>query len=39
MFENILKWYNMGLWSKDQVHDALIKNVITQEEFDQIISK
>lgn len=39
MYENIKKWYNMGLWSKEQVHDAVNKNIITEEQYNKIINE
>lgn len=39
MYENIKKWYNMGLWSKEQVYDAVNKNIITEEQYNKIINK
>ena len=39
MYENIKKWYNMGLWSKEKVHDAVNKNIITEEQYNKIINE
>lgn len=37
MFEKILKWYKLGLWSEDMVHNAVTKNVLTEDEANEII--
>ena len=31
MYDNIKKWYDMGLWSAAQVRQAVIKGVITRQ--------
>ena len=36
MFEKIKKFYDMGLWSKEQVRNAVDKGVITPEEYKEI---
>ena len=33
MFNNIKKWYDHGLWSKEKVHNAVVKGQITPEEY------
>ena len=38
MFEKIKKWYIMGLWTEAMVQNALEKEVITQAQYDEIIS-
>jgi hypothetical protein len=38
MKEKISKWYAQGLWTKDMVANAVSKNIITQEEMDEIIA-
>ncbi len=35
MFEKIKRWYEQGLWSKSQVHDAVPK-LITAEQYEEI---
>ncbi len=35
MFEKIKKWYGMGIWTKDQVHDA-VPDLISGEEYEEI---
>lgn len=32
MKEKIIKWYKMGLWSKDMILNAVTKGVITEDE-------
>ena len=36
MFEKIKTWYEKGLWTKEQVHDAVPK-LITEEEYIEIV--
>lgn len=36
MFEKIKKWYEMGLWNAAQVQQAVDKNIITQQQADEI---
>ena len=37
MFERINKWYNvLKIWTKDMVKDAVVKKVITEEEYAKI---
>ena len=38
MFEKIKRWYLMRLWTEAQVQNALNKEIITQEQYDNIIS-
>lgn len=33
------QWYKMGLWSEKMIQDAVKKNVITQEEANEILGK
>lgn len=37
MKEKILKWYQMGLWTKEMVLQAVEKTVLTEEEAKQIL--
>lgn len=37
MFEKIKKWYQMNLWTKEMVHNALLKNIITEPEYKEIM--
>ena len=36
MFEKIKKWYSQGLWTIKMVQEAVVKNVITVEQFEEI---
>ena len=36
-FERIKKWYDQGLWTKEQVHQAVDKGLITEEEYIEIV--
>ena len=38
MFEKIKRWYCLGLWTAVMVKNALDKGVITQSQYDAIIS-
>lgn len=38
-FAKVKKYYDEGLWSKRQVHDAVVKGWITAEEFEQIVGE
>ena len=37
MFEKIKKFYNMGLYTKEQVHKFVEKVVITEEQYIEIV--
>ena len=39
MKEKIRKWYAQGLWTTAMVQNAVVKNVLTQEEADKILNK
>lgn len=39
MSEKIALWYAQGLWTSEMVQNAVKKNVLTQEEADEILSK
>ena len=39
MFEKIMKWYNQGLWTEKMVNNAVIKNVITEEQAKEILAR
>lgn len=39
MKEKIMKWYQMGLWSRDMVFNAVAKNVITEDEALEIVKE
>ena len=36
MFKKIKKWYEQGLWTKQMVAQAVEKNVITPEQYEEI---
>lgn len=36
-FEKIKKFYDKGLWTKEMVHDAVDKGLITEEEYIEIV--
>lgn len=36
MKEKIIKWYNQGLWTKTMVANAVKKNQITAEDYEEI---
>ncbi len=38
-FEKIKRYYNEGLWNEARVKNMLIKDEITEEEYDMIIGK
>ena len=37
MKERIAKWYKQGLWTADMVRSAVIKRVITEEDYAAIV--
>lgn len=39
MKERIMKWYKLGLWTESMVHDAVLKNKITTEDYTEITGK
>lgn len=38
MKEKIRRWYNMGLWTADMVAAAVRKGVLTEADYDEIVS-
>ena len=38
MFEKIKKFYDMGLWTKEMVNNAVVKGVITEKECKEIVN-
>lgn len=38
MKEKIKKWYTQGLWTEIMVQNALIKNILTQEDINEILN-
>ena len=39
MYEKVKSYYNTGLWSEERVKNMVVKGVITEEEFYDIIGK
>lgn len=39
MKDKIKRWYNQGLWTETMVRQAVVKNVITLEDFKDITGK
>lgn len=39
MKEKITKWYKLGLWTAAMVENAVAKNVLTQEEANEILKE
>lgn len=39
MKDKILKWFKLGLWTKDMVLNAVKKNVLTEDEANEIIQE
>ena len=39
MYEKIKKYYNTGLWSKVRVRNMVVKGIITEEEYKDIVGK
>ena len=37
MKEKIRKWYAQGLWTAAMVQNAVVKNILTQEEANEIM--
>lgn len=35
-YKTVKNFYDRGLWSKKRVHDAVVKNWITKEEYMEI---
>ena len=38
MFEKIKRFYDLGLWTAEQVHQAVEKGLITEEEYNEIVN-
>ena len=38
-FNLVKEYYNTNRWTKEMVHNAVIKGWITEEEYNEIISK
>lgn len=39
MYENIKKWYAMGLWSAAMVRQAVVKGIITEAQYKEIVGE
>ena len=39
MFEKIKKWYKQGLWNEVMVRNSYIKDVITEEQLNEILAQ
>lgn len=39
MAERIKRWYEQGLWTAEMVANAVVKNVISAEEFAEITGR
>ena len=37
MYEKIKEYYNTGLWSEERVRNMVVKGVITEEEYKDIV--
>ena len=37
MYDRIKRFYNLGLWTEAMVNNAVVKNVITQDEANEIL--
>lgn len=38
MFEKIKKFYGLGLWTKEMVNNAVVKGLITEKEYKEIVN-
>ena len=39
MYEKIKKYYDTGLWSEERVRNMVIKGIITEEEYKDIVGR
>ena len=39
MYEKIKKYYDTGLWSEVRVRNMVVKEIITKEEYKNIVGK
>lgn len=39
MKEKIKRWYEQGLWTAEMVANAVKKNILTQEEYENIVKR
>lgn len=38
-FKQVQEWYNKGFWTKEMVHNAVVKGWITEEEYIEIVGE
>lgn len=38
-YEKVKKYFSKGLWTKEMVHNAVIKGWITAEEYEEIVGE
>ena len=38
MKDKIIKWFKQGLWTEEMVRNAVVKNVLTEEDVEEILS-
>lgn len=38
MYEKIKKWFKQGLWTEQMVMEAVKRNIITQAEYEELVS-
>ena len=39
MYEKVKKYYDTGLWSEERVRNMVIKGIITEKEYKDIVGK
>lgn len=39
MKEKIAKWYKLGLWATEKVANAVVKHIITAEDYNEITGR
>ena len=39
MYEKIKEYYNTGLWNEERVRNIVVKGIITEEEYKDIVGK
>ena len=37
MKDKIIKWFKQGLWTEEMVRNAVVKNVLTEEDVEEIL--
>ena len=38
-YEQVKAWYDKGFWTKEMVHNAVLKNWITESEYKEIVGE